>query len=116
MRRVNQKPTVTKDKEGNKHFKENAPVYIYDTSGPYSDPKADIDLKRGLPALRTPWILERGGVELLSEPTSDYCRQRLADHALDHLRFGERAPIRRALPGKLVTQMALATLSLTGTV
>ena len=108
MRRVNQKPTVTKDKEGNKHFKENAPVYIYDTSGPYSDPKADIDLKRGLPALRTPWILERGGVELLSEPTSDYCRQRLADHALDHLRFGERAPIRRALPGKLVTQMALA--------
>ncbi|MDY5087596.1 MAG: phosphomethylpyrimidine synthase ThiC [Alloprevotella sp.] len=108
MRRVNQKPTVTKDKEGNKHFKENAPVYIYDTSGPYSDLKADIDLKRGLPALRTPWILERGGVELLSEPTSDYCRQRLADHALDHLRFGERAPIRRALPGKLVTQMALA--------
>ena len=72
MRRVSQKPTVTKDKEGNKHFKENAPVYIYDTSGPYSDPKADIDLKRGLPALRTPWILERGGVELLSEPTSDY--------------------------------------------
>ena len=108
MRRVSQKPTVTKDEHGNKHYRENPPIYIYDTRGPYSDPTADIDLKRGLPALRTPWIEERGGVELLPEPTSDYCRQRLADAGLDHLRFGERAPIRRALPGKLVTQMALA--------
>ena len=65
MRKVTLTPTVTKDKDGKKHFKENAPVLVYDTSGPYSDKSQDIDLRRGLPRLREEWILERGGVERL---------------------------------------------------
>lgn len=108
MRKVILTPTVTKDGEGKKHYSENAPVYIYDTSGPYSDPKIDIDLKRGLPRLREAWILKRGGVEKLKEQTSKYCRERLADKSLDALRFQHIVMPYRALPGKPVTQMAYA--------
>lgn len=108
MRKVNLTPTVKKDKNGEKHFSENAPVYIYDTSGAYSDPKVEINLKRGLPRLREPWILKRGGVEKLSQQSSEYCRERLANKSLDELRFQHIALPYRALPGKSVTQMAYA--------
>lgn len=108
MRKVNLTPTVTKDKNGKKHFSENAPVYVYDTSGAYSDPKVEINLKRGLPRLREPWILKRGGVEKLSQQSSEYCRERLANKSLDELRFQHIALPYRALPGKSVTQMAYA--------
>ncbi len=108
MRKVNLMPTVTKDKNGEKHFSENAPVYVYDTSGAYSDPKVEINLKRGLPRLREPWILKRGGVEKLSQQSSEYCRERLANKSLDELRFQHIALPYRALPGKSVTQMAYA--------
>ena len=108
MRKVNLTPTVTKDKNGEKHFSENTPVYVYDTSGAYSDPKMEINLKRGLPRLREPWILKRGGVEKLSQQSSEYCRERLANKSLDELRFQHIALPYRALPGKSVTQMAYA--------
>lgn len=108
MRKVNLTPTVTKDKNGKKHFSENAPVYVYDTSGAYSDPKVEINLKRGLPRLREPWILKRGGVEKLSQQSSEYCRERLANKSLDELRFQHIALPYRALSGKSVTQMAYA--------
>ncbi|MBD9027744.1 MAG: phosphomethylpyrimidine synthase ThiC [Prevotella sp.] len=108
MRKVNLTPTVTKDKNGEKHFSENTPVYVYDTSGAYSDPKVEINLKRGLPRLREPWILKRGGVEKLSQQSSEYCRERLANKSLDELRFQHIALPYRALPGKSVTQMAYA--------
>jgi phosphomethylpyrimidine synthase len=39
-----------------------APVRVYDTSGPYTDPNYKVDLERGLPRLRTEWVKERGGV------------------------------------------------------
>ena len=42
---------------------ENAPLSIYDTSGPYSDAGASLDLRQGLPALRREWIMARGDVE-----------------------------------------------------
>ena len=58
MRRVNLTPTVVIEK-GEKIMTENAPVYVYDTSGPYSDPAVDIDLQKGLPKLRQPWIDKR---------------------------------------------------------
>ena len=49
MRRVNLTPTVTVDADGTEHRRENAPVLVYDTSGPYGDKDARIDLKKGLP-------------------------------------------------------------------
>jgi len=46
----------------------NPPVRVYDTSGPYTDPEATIDLRRGLPGLRKPWIMARGEYDQL-EPS-----------------------------------------------
>src|SRR3546814_12953950 len=39
------------------------PLRVYDTSGPYTDPAARIDIMAGLPALRRDWIMARGDVE-----------------------------------------------------
>src|SRR6185369_10535528 len=65
----------------------NPPVFVYDCSGPYSDPAAKIDIRKGLPALREPWILARNDTELLAGPSSAYGRERLADPKLAELRF-----------------------------
>src|SRR5437016_5940021 len=86
----------------------NPPVYVYDTSGPYTDPAARIDIRSGLPALRAKWIEERADTVSLDGPTSRYGRERLADARLVELRFSlARAP-RRAKPGANVTQMHYA--------
>ena len=87
---------------------DNPPIFLYDTSGPYTDPAAAIDIRCGLAALRAPWIHGRGDTEVLDGPSSDYGRARMADPALDQMRFAlARAP-RRALPGANVTQMHYA--------
>ena len=86
----------------------NPPIYVYDTSGPYTDPAARIDIRSGLPALRARWIDERGDTAELPGPTSRYGRERLADPKLASLRFDlERKP-RRARSGMNVTQMHYA--------
>src|SRR3954462_9595719 len=60
----------------------NPPVYVYDTSGPYTDPDAKIDIRSGLPALREHWIAERRDTELLKGPSSSFGQERLADAKL----------------------------------
>src|SRR5688500_16105855 len=65
----------------------NPPIYVYDCSGPYSDPAVQIDIRTGLPALRDPWILGRGDVQILGGPSSHYGKERLADPKLAELRF-----------------------------
>lgn len=107
MRKVNLTPTV-RIENGKKVYKENAPVYVYDTSGIYSDPNAEIDLKKGLPRMREPWILKRGGVERLDEVSSEYGRMRLNDKSLDHLRFEHICKPLRAKKGCQVGQMYYA--------
>ncbi|MDD6002969.1 MAG: phosphomethylpyrimidine synthase ThiC [Bacteroidales bacterium] len=59
MIKVNLTPTVTIDDQGQKHTQENPPVYIYDTSGPFSDPSIKIDLKKGIAPMRQQWIDNR---------------------------------------------------------
>jgi len=86
----------------------NPALYLYDTSGPYTDPEAKIDIRSGLAALRTQWIEARADTELLSEPSSEYGRARLDDPKLSELRFHLRRKPRRALPGRNVTQMHYA--------
>ncbi len=66
---------------------ENPAVTLYDTSGPYTDPNAAIDLRRGLPPLRRPWVLERGGVDELPAVSSEYGRRRATDPKLAPIRF-----------------------------
>jgi phosphomethylpyrimidine synthase len=86
----------------------NPPVYVYDTSGPYSDPTAQIDLQRGLPPLREGWIREREDCEQLAGPSSSFGRDRQSDAASAHLRFEHiRRPL-RAKAGANVTQMHYA--------
>lgn len=41
-------------------LKENTPVMVYDTSGPHTDPEITVNIRKGLPALKRPWILGRG--------------------------------------------------------
>jgi phosphomethylpyrimidine synthase len=86
----------------------NPPVVVYDTSGPYTDPDANIDIRNGLPALRAQWIMERGDVEELDGPSSDFGKQRLTDPELSEMRFNlHRKPL-RAKAGKNVSQMHYA--------
>ena len=87
---------------------ENPPVRLYDTSGPYTDPEAELDVKRGLAPLRLPWILGRADVEELAGPSSRYRRERDDDPALGGVRFASvRRPL-RAPVGRRVTQMHYA--------
>ncbi|TFW16160.1 phosphomethylpyrimidine synthase ThiC [Massilia arenosa] len=86
----------------------NPPIYVYDTSGPYTDPEARIDIRAGLPTPRAPWIAERGDTELLDGPTSAFGRARLEDPALAQLRFQLTRQPRRARAGANVTQMHYA--------
>lgn len=87
----------------------NPPIYVYDCSGPYTDPNAQIDIRSGLPAVRQAWIEERNDTEVLADLSSEFGRARAADPKLDELRFPglHRAP-RRAKPGANVTQMHYA--------
>ena len=86
----------------------NPPIVVYDTSGPYTDPSATIDVKRGLPPLRLRWIEERGDTVELDGPTSAYGRERLSDAALSGMRFHLQRKPRRARAGANVTQMHYA--------
>ena len=108
MTKVNLTPTVTRDASGKLHTEKNAPVYIYDTGGPFTDKNIEVDLKKGLPRMREPWILRRDDTEQLAEVSSEYGRERLADRSLDHLRFEHIRLPRRAKEGRAVTQMAYA--------
>lgn len=86
----------------------NPPITVYDTSGPYTDPDARIDIQSGLPPLRAGWIAERGDCEQLAGLSSEYGRVREADPKLAELRFNLTRQPRRALPGCNVSQMHYA--------
>ncbi|MGB5540471.1 MAG: phosphomethylpyrimidine synthase ThiC, partial [Gammaproteobacteria bacterium] len=87
---------------------QNPPITVYDTSGPYTDPAARIDLLAGLPDVRGNWIAERGDTGLLDGPSSEFGRARQHDPALAALRFEHIRQPRRALAGRNVTQMHYA--------
>jgi phosphomethylpyrimidine synthase len=99
MREITQTPT---DGEAN------PPIYVYDTSGPYTDPSVRIDIRSGLPALRAGWIAERNDTEELPGLSSDYGRAREADAEIAGLRFDLKRKPLRARNGVNVTQMHYA--------
>ena len=102
MREIALSPTNTSD--GN--ARDNAPFLVYDTSGPYSDAEANIDIRRGLPRLREEWIAARGDTETLSAPSSEYRRK--AEQNGGRAMFPQRPAPRRAKHGECVTQMHYA--------
>ena len=83
-------------------------VPVYDTSGPYSDPDAKLDVTKGIERFREPWIMERGDAEQLDDMTSAYGRARRANHELDHLRFNAEHHPLRAKAGHHLTQLDYA--------
>ena len=103
MRKVIQSPTQTQQGE-----EPNPPIYVYDTSGPYTDPTAAIDLLQGLPAVRDAWITNRADTEQLSSLSSAYGKERQQNAALAHLRFAHIRQPRRAVSGANVSQMHYA--------
>ena len=104
MRKINLSDTPV-------HFgavEKNGPLYVYDTSGVYTDPNVEVDLKKGLGAIRSAWIAERNDTEELTGPSSEFGRQRLDDPATASLRFEHIRKPRRAKAGANVSQMHYA--------
>ena len=97
--------TATHSSAGEEH---NPPIYVYDCSGPYTDPAVKIDIRSGLAEMRAPWIAERNDTEPLAQLTSEYGRERLQDPELAEMRFNLKHTPRKAKPGKNVTQMHYA--------
>ncbi|MGA1562835.1 MAG: phosphomethylpyrimidine synthase ThiC, partial [Gammaproteobacteria bacterium] len=104
MREITLTPTPLKDGG----FEENPPVYVYDTTGPYTDPDAKLDLRQGLPALRAAWIDERADTEELPGLSSEFGQARAMDPETAKLRFGPIRKPRKAKAGSNVTQMHYA--------
>ncbi|MGH8707443.1 MAG: phosphomethylpyrimidine synthase ThiC [Burkholderiales bacterium] len=86
----------------------NPPLFVYDCSGPYTDPAARIDIRSGLAPLRQAWVEERGDTEVLAGPSSQYGVERLHDPKLAELRFNLKRMPRRARRGMNVSQMHYA--------
>ncbi len=94
MREISQHPTM--DAAG-EVLEENPPITVYDTSGPYSDPKTVIDLRCGLAPLRRPWLEKRDGIEYVEAQKNTRAAA-----------FPESRPVLRARAGSGVTQMYYA--------
>jgi phosphomethylpyrimidine synthase len=106
--RVPMREVSQSDTPASMGFEKNPPIFVYDCSGPYTDPDAQIDIRNGLPALRLNWILERNDTEELPGPSSEYGVERLHDPKLADLRFNLKRNPRVARAGRNVTQMHYA--------
>ena len=84
---------------------------VYDSSGPYTDPEVQIDVRRGLDDVRGPWIEQRGDTEQYEgrtrKPIDDGYRSLKRSEGVE--RFpGLKRSVRRAKSGKNVTQLHYA--------
>ena len=107
MREISQSDTPS-----NSGTEKNPKIYVYDTSGPYTDPEKKIDIRSGLPMVREKWIDERGDSEILANPASVYAKERLADPKLKEMRFDLKRRPRCGKNAANVTQMHYARLGI----
>lgn len=108
MRKINLLDTVVANEQGEQVLKKNNPVIVYDTSGPYSDPKISINIREGLPRIREDWYSRRKDLILLNALSSEYGRERLGNEELNNIRFPKQHQPLRAKEGKNITQMYYA--------
>ena len=109
MREIALSPTSTVPPGGGApRLAPNPPLRVYDTSGPYTDPAVEVDVRTGIPRLREGWIDARGDTEPLAGFSSSYARARGEDARLAQLRFAHLRTPRRAAPGENVTQLHYA--------
>lgn len=107
MRKINLTDTV-RIADGRCIATPNAPVYVYDTSGVFTDPNLVVNINEGINRLREEWILQRGDVEQLNDITSEYGRARRNDKELDSIRFKKLHMPYKAREGREITQMYYA--------
>jgi phosphomethylpyrimidine synthase len=100
--------TLADTKLSNGRIEKNPPITVYDTSGAFTDPNIEIDIRKGLPRIREQWILDRNDVEELSEISSEYGKERLHDEKLNELRFEYLHKPMRAKKGANVSQLYYA--------
>lgn len=108
MREVHLTPSIVGGDKENPITRDNESIPVYDTSGPYSDPEIELDVRKGLAPLRKQWIEQRQDTEMLEAASSDFTQQRLADQGFDHLRFEHLPKPRRAKAGSNVSQLHYA--------
>jgi phosphomethylpyrimidine synthase len=108
MRAISQTDTILGGTEDNPVIETNPDIIVYDCAGPYSDPEANIDVRKGLAKLRHNWIMQRGDVEQLPHVSSGYTQERMTDDGLEHLRFDSIDKPLKAKVGQCVTQMHYA--------
>jgi phosphomethylpyrimidine synthase len=106
--RVPMREISVSDTQLQKGVEKNPAIRVYDTTGPYTDADISIDLKRGLPDVRSPWINERNDTEVLQKVSSPFMQSRQNDLSLAHLRFEHIRLPRKAKSGKNVSQMHYA--------
>lgn len=107
MRKINLTDTV-RIIDGKRIVTHNAPVYVYDTSGAFTDPDVEVNIEKGLQRIREQWILQRGDVEQIPDITSEYGQARRNDRTLDSIRFKNTHKPYRAKEGRAITQMHYA--------
>ncbi len=108
MRQIAQTPSQIARADGTIEQTDNPPINVYDTSGPYSDPNATINLEQGLAPLRAQWINDRQDVEELDLPTSEFTRQRSSETFSGTKRFPQLPTRMRAKTDRRVTQLHYA--------
>ncbi len=111
FREISLQPTKISNAPGEKSER-NEPIYVYDTTGSYTDPNAAIEIREGLSPVRLSWIQKRGEAEELLNFSSDYARKRLCDPRLDSIRFKNIRKPFKAKPGCNVSQMHYAKKSI----
>ncbi len=108
MRSISLSDSLVGGDKKNPQLEPNAPIFVYDTSGFYTDSDYSVDIYQGLTPIRSPWILDRQDTKVLPVKSSQYTNVRLADQTLDDLRFGGQPEIRQAENQKCVTQLHYA--------
>ncbi|VAX02199.1 Phosphomethylpyrimidine synthase ThiC [hydrothermal vent metagenome] len=108
MREIQLSDTKLSTEPNDDRVEKNPPLTVYDTSGPYSDPNIDIDIRQGLGDVRSNWIIERQDTEILESLSSNYGLERANNASLDKLRFEHLRQPRKATQGHNVSQMHYA--------
>ena len=108
MREIELQPSLIGGSKQQPLWQANAPVRVYDTSGPYTCPDAHIDINKGLAALRQNWIAARGDTDIITDFGSVYSKEQALDESLQALRFATQNIRRKAKAGQAVTQLAYA--------
>ena len=108
MREISLSDSLVGGSKDNPVMQTNASVHVYDTSGFFTDPTVQINVRLGLPKLKNRWIEARGDTQILPSMTSRFTQERMADEGLDHLRFESLPQPRKALKGQNVTQLHYA--------